>query len=694
MVARSHSSGLVRKRIGGTRGWLALALALLLSVAVAPTAHAASESEPNGSLSQATPLTFGAPISGCSCTADGWGTDHDYYRVDLAQSGRLKLTLSFPNNLGTDSAYDVEIFNAAGTSLYGFGLSAADWKGTALVDKGIYLPAGRAYVEVSGDDDWTTWGRTYELTAALETGVVEHEVNSGTNTATPLTLGQPVSGSALNADNWGTDHDYYRVDLPSAGRLQLNLTYPNNLGTGQAYDVSVLNAAGDTLYSTGVQASDWKGSSLANLAMYVPAGRTYIHISGEDDWATWGVSYKLLTTLYPGTVEQEVNDATSNATPLVLGKSVLGSTLNEDDWGSDHDYYRFDSPQADQFAINLTFPAGLGTGSGYEIHVFNTQGNEISETDVGASMSSFTTTLPLSAGRAYVLVYGEDEWATWGKTYQLTVSRAWSAAPAPSIAGSAHVRAVLTANTGTWSPAPSTVSYQWYRSGQSIAGATGRTFRLTSAELGKQIQVKVTASRPDYSSAQRWSAKTAVVTLPPVSSSVPVVLGTARVGLKLVAQPGAWGPAPVQLSYQWYRGGSRIAGATQSSYTLVAADRGQRVMVKVTGTKSGLSSVTRSSAQTGSVAAGILSKVSTPRITGVLKVRFTLQATVVPWSPSGVRYSYQWYRSGVRISGATKSSYRLGAADKGRKMSVKVTGSKAGYTSVAKSSAKTGVVRS
>ena len=54
--------------------------------------------------------------------------------------------------------------------------------------------------------------------------------------------------------------------------------------------------------------------------------------------------------------------------------------------------------------------------------------------------------------------------------------------------------------------------------------------------------------------------------------------------------------------------------------------------------------------------------------------------------------SYQWYRAGAKIAKATKPVYTLKAADKGKKITVKVTGRKSGYITVSKTSVATGKV--
>ncbi|MBK7821914.1 MAG: hypothetical protein IPJ61_12775 [Tessaracoccus sp.] len=54
-----------------------------------------------------------------------------------------------------------------------------------------------------------------------------------------------------------------------------------------------------------------------------------------------------------------------------------------------------------------------------------------------------------------------------------------------------------------------------------------------------------------------------------------------------------------------------------------------------------------------------------------------------------VKLSYRWLRNGKAVKGAAKSTYKLKKADKGKKITVKVTGKKSGYTTVAKTSKAT-----
>ena len=174
-----------------------------------------------------------------------------------------------------------------------------------------------------------------------------------------------------------------------------------------------------------------------------------------------------------------------------------------------------------------------------------------------------------------------------------------------------------------------------------------------------------------------------VVDKPFTSASTPTISGTPDVGKTLKASVKAWSPT-VTLKYQWLRDGKAISGATKSSYTLTKSDAGKKISVKVTGSKSGYETTSKTSKAV--TVKKQLTSTSTPTISGTKKVGKTLKASVKAWAPAKVTLKYQWLRDGKAISKATKSSYKLTKSDAGKKISVKVTGSKSGYTSVSKTS--------
>lgn len=69
----------------------------------------------------------------------------------------------------------------------------------------------------------------------------------------------------------------------------------------------------------------------------------------------------------------------------------------------------------------------------------------------------------------------------------------------------------------------------------------------------------------------------------PANTVRPTISGIPVVGQVLTANVGTWLYAPTSYNYQWLRNGNEIVGATSSTYTIVAADAGQRLSCRVTG---------------------------------------------------------------------------------------------------------------
>ena len=82
-------------------------------------------------------------------------------------------------------------------------------------------------------------------------------------------------------------------------------------------------------------------------------------------------------------------------------------------------------------------------------------------------------------------------------------------------------------------------------------------------------------------------------------------------------------------------------------------------------------------------------RTATPRITGTPKVGRTLKVKVGSWSPRP-RFTYQWYAGGKKITTkGTKSSLKLTAKQRGKKITVRVTATRPGYATTWKASKPT-----
>jgi Trypsin len=164
----------------------------------------------------------------------------------------------------------------------------------------------------------------------------------------------------------------------------------------------------------------------------------------------------------------------------------------------------------------------------------------------------------------------------------------------------------------------------------------------------------------------------------------PTISGIAKVGSTLTTR-ATISPAGTTPSYQW-KSGTRNIGSDQATYAVQPTDLGARITVSVSASEAGYTTppIVTSSA-TAAVAAGTLVK-HIPVIAGARNVGHTLTATTTAWGPGTVALNYLWLRNGKAISGATHSSYRLAAADRGRKITVMVTGRLAGYATASEAS--------
>lgn len=165
-----------------------------------------------------------------------------------------------------------------------------------------------------------------------------------------------------------------------------------------------------------------------------------------------------------------------------------------------------------------------------------------------------------------------------------------------------------------------------------------------------------------------------------------------RVGSILSATTGHWNIPDAIPSYQWLRNGVAITGARSRTYAVVAADLGRRVSVRVTMTA--LPFVLSEIAFTPyTVDYGYIRPPRAVAIAGRPRVGRVLYARPGTWSPTGVTFHYRWLRDGRPIPRATKYRYLLRSIDRGHRISVVITGTRAGYYEASRRSPSTIRVR-
>ena len=90
---------------------------------------------------------------------------------------------------------------------------------------------------------------------------------------------------------------------------------------------------------------------------------------------------------------------------------------------------------------------------------------------------------------------------------------------------------------------------------------------------------------------------------------------------------------------------------------------------------------------------GAITSVLAPQVSGTARIGQRLTSSGGSWSTGGVQLAHQWLRDGSPITGATSSSYVVRAADRGHRLSVRVTASKQGLQPGSATSVATAPVR-
>ena len=249
------------------------------------------------------------------------------------------------------------------------------------------------------------------------------------------------------------------------------------------------------------------------------------------------------------------------------------------------------------------------------------------DTNISGATASTYTLVAADLGTTIKVRVSFTDDASNAETLTSAATAAVSAAPntpatgAPTITGTAQVGQTLTADTTAIVDADGltnvSYTYQWIRvdggTETNIASATASTYTLVAADLGTTIKVTVSFTDDASNAETLTSAATAAVSAAAnnLATGAPTITGTAQVGQTLTAGTtgimDADGLTNVSYTYQWIRvdGGTEtnISGATASTHTLVAADQGTTIKVRVSFTDDASNAETLTSTATAVVSA-------------------------------------------------------------------------------------------
>lgn len=310
--------------------------------------------------------------------------------------------------------------------------------------------------------DFTISMTKSELTTPLWTEMLA-QIND------PTAVSQLPTGATCSDTSDAVTHKYGCVITGNLNDPQFDtMLTSDSLGlaitrVGRTVTVNMAPPSGDTDSGLGLTSMTVTGKVKLPGTLITPlascatagtdAGSVNLSISGTSPCA---VTYELdkdvgadTTTLLNASLSKDLKKVTLTATPKSLSSSAAAGSVN---------FYNGDkllgTAAAENGTATLTKPIQPGT---HALRAVFIPGNFWRYNQSQASSN--------------VTVLG------------FTITKA------PAVSGQAKVGATLTAAPGTWSPKPSSISYQWLRNGKAIAGATGVRYKTTATDKGKAIGI-------------------------------------------------------------------------------------------------------------------------------------------------------------------------------------------------------------
>ena len=399
-------------------------------------------------------------------------------------------------------------------------------------------------------------------------------------------------GEPNHAGNPGGASVWYSWTAPYTGRATFDTCYSE-------FDTLLAVYTGDQVSNLQPVAADDNGcGARSQLSFMAAAGVTYrIAVDGASGATGY---FELDWSLPPA------NDDFAAATELTGDSgSVDGNTYygtlepGEPEHGPDGSasvWYRWTAPTTGPATFELCdsdFDTLLAVYTGASVDGLTRVAQDDNDCPGEyASRVSFVA----SAGQEYRIAvdgaYGErgDLVLRWNRSVLAPVNHS-----RPTILGRAIDGAMLSATTGQWGGTPPlTFGYQWVRcsfnSCQSISGANGATYLLTSSDVSYRLNVLVTASNAAGGATAESDETGIVAPAPPLNVKPPMIVDAPYLGVELSVDEGEWaGTEPFTYSYRWERcrAGSCTDIEGEETHTVDRDDLGSSLVVIVTATNGG-----------------------------------------------------------------------------------------------------------
>ncbi|MDR1386574.1 MAG: hypothetical protein LBJ44_03085 [Propionibacteriaceae bacterium] len=209
-------------------------------------------------------------------------------------------------------------------------------------------------------------------------------------------------------------------------------------------------------------------------------------------------------------------------------------------------------------------------------------------------------------------------------------------------------------------------------------------YRLDPADVGKPVQVRITAELGGFEDAEAYSAPVTILPSNQLEVAPPTFYRESVVGSELLVNPVMTSPEGASIHLTWLVGGQEVMSGpyeTASSYHLRGSAYGEDIVVVASATKDGCLPG-QSESEPIRVGLGAMT-VGQPVIGGDIQIGGRLTVGQVATTPDdGAQVTYTWLVGGRPVHsgvGAAGLSYTAAAADFGQVVEVRALAQATGY---------------
>jgi|GEM_PF-801138 len=265
---------------------------------------------------------------------------------------------------------------------------------------------------------------------------------------------------------------------------------------------------------------------------------------------------------------------------------------------------------------------------------------------------------PLNGDQVYVTMTSNVNCASGSPASSSAVTMTVNASQTASVSIAASANPVCSGTTVTFTATPvqggSSPVYQWYKNTTPVG--SGATYSYIPAN-NDQVYVVLTSNAqcvngsPATSSTINMTVNASVPASVSIAPSAnPVCAGT---GVTFTATPVNGGSLP---TYQWFKNGASVSGATSVSYSLTPANGDQVYVVMTSNTFCAAGNPATSATTTMTVNPLLTASVTITANANPVCAGTTVGFTATPTN-GGANPLYQWYKNSIAIPGANAASY-------------------------------------